>query len=236
MQRDGAVELDVVELEFRGFDFERRFFVEVAQVLEFGMAIERVVVEIHFGVERDQAAVAGDDAGIDFEQRRVRFDERAVERLQERHRRVDQFRRKPQAERELARVIGLKTRLGANRFAQNRFGMLLRDFFDFHAARGAGHEHRRAHRAVHEHAEVKLALDVEAFFDQQAADDAAFRAGLRRDELHAQDAFGERRRFVGGLARVSRRRLCRGRPRESAPSRPRRACRDAPPRRALRPS
>ena len=66
--------------------------------------------------------------------------------------------------------------------------MLLRDFLDFHSARGAGHEHRRADRAIHQDAQIKLALDVEAFFDQQAPDDAALFAGLRRHELHAQNA------------------------------------------------
>ena len=55
----------------------------------------------------------------------------------------------------------------------------------------------RAYRAIHEHAEIEFALDVQAFFDQQAADDAAFFAGLRRDEGHAHDLAGEIGGFVG---------------------------------------
>ena len=54
----------------------------------------------------------------------------------------------------------------------------------------------RADGAVHEHAEIKFALDVQAFFDQQAADNAAFFAGLRRDERHAHDLSGESGGFV----------------------------------------
>ena len=94
---------------------------------------------------------------------------------------------KAQAEGELARVVGLESFLGMNRLAEDCFRMLFRDFLDFHAARGAGHEHGRADGAVHEHAEVNLALDIEPFFDQHAADDAALWARLRRDELHAQN-------------------------------------------------
>ena len=76
---DGAVELDVVEAELGGFDFERIFFVEIAQFAKILVAEERVVVEGHLGVERDELAVAGEDEGIDFEQRGVGVDERAMQ-------------------------------------------------------------------------------------------------------------------------------------------------------------
>jgi hypothetical protein len=42
----------------------------------------------------------------------------------------------------------------------------VRDFFDFHAARGGGHENRRTDGAIDQDADVKFALDVETFFDQ----------------------------------------------------------------------
>src|SRR4029077_19015386 len=82
---DGAVELDVVELVIRSFHFERVFFVKVAQLEKILVAIEGVVVEIHFGVERDQAAVAGNDERVDFRERGVGFGEGAIERLQKGH-------------------------------------------------------------------------------------------------------------------------------------------------------
>ena len=82
--------------------------------------------------------------------------------------------------------------MGSRRIAS---GMFFGDFLDFHSAGGAGHENGRAGRAVDQNAQVKLALDVEAFFDQQAVHDAAFFARLRRDQLHAQDVLGERRRL-----------------------------------------
>ena len=44
------------------------------------MPVERVVVEVHLGVEREQAAVFGDDERIDLDERRVGRVERLVER------------------------------------------------------------------------------------------------------------------------------------------------------------
>ena len=52
---DVAVELDVVERVLGGFDFERVFFGDVAQVLEFLVAEHGVVVEVDLAVEGEQA-------------------------------------------------------------------------------------------------------------------------------------------------------------------------------------
>ena len=55
---DVAVELDVVEAELAGLDLERVFLVEVAQLDDVLVAEQRVVVEVHLGVEREHVAVA----------------------------------------------------------------------------------------------------------------------------------------------------------------------------------
>src|SRR5713226_1564583 len=89
-----------------------------------------------------------------------------------------------------------------NRFAQNGAGIILGDFLDFHAAGGAGHENNVAGGAIDEQAEIKFALDVEAFFDQQSLDDAAGGAGLRSDQLHAKNVAGEISGFVGGTRQL----------------------------------
>ena len=78
----------------------------------------------------------------------------------------------------------------------------MRDFFDLHAAGGAGHDHGSFDGAVHQDAEIEFALDVEAFLDQQAAHDAATGTGLRRDQVHAQNLRGQLRRFVGGTRQL----------------------------------
>ena len=76
-------------------------------------------------------------------------------------------------------------------------GFIFRDFLDLHAAGGAGHEENFARGAIDEDAEVEFALDVEAFFDEHALDDASAGAGLHGDEIHAEHGAGDVGGFVG---------------------------------------
>ena len=73
----------------------------------------------------------------------------------------------------------------------------MRHFLDFHATRCARHDYRRGDGAVHEDAQVKFALNVQAFLDQQALHNASRRTGLRRHQRHAHDGL----RKVGSLRR-----------------------------------
>src|ERR1700722_10818821 len=105
------------------------------------MAVERVVVESNFRIKRHEAAIAGYDAWINFHKRRIRFNERAIERLKKRHGRVYNFGRESEPEGEFARLKRQQSSGRMNRLAQNRFGIILRDFLDFHSTGGAGHKH-----------------------------------------------------------------------------------------------
>src|SRR6266849_2855491 len=89
-----------------------------------------------------------------------------------------------------------------NRFAQNGAGIFLGDFLNFHAASSAGHEDDAAGGAIDEKAEIKFALDVETFFDEQALDNAASGASLRSDQLHAENVAGDIGGFVGGTRQL----------------------------------
>src|SRR5271170_2970421 len=171
------------------------------------MAIERVVVEINLRVERNQLAIARDDQRIDFDHRRICFEERAIERLQERQRYIYQLAGQPQTEGELASVVRLETRLGTNHFFQNCGRLFLRHFLDFHAPRGAGHNERRSRGTIEQNAEIQLPLYVETLFDEQAANDAPLFARLDRDELHAQHALGDLLRLFGRLRELHTTRL-----------------------------
>src|SRR4029077_10745171 len=91
---------------------------------------------------------------------------------------------------------------GMNVFAQNGAGIVLRNFFDFHAASGTGHEDDEASGTIHKQTEIKLALDVEPFFDEEALDDAAGGAGLRSDQLHAENVAGEFGGFIRGARQL----------------------------------
>ena len=68
---DVAVELDVVQAEFAGFDLQRLFFVQIAQFLDVLVAVQRVVVEVHLRIERVDLVVAGNEERIDLGKRGV---------------------------------------------------------------------------------------------------------------------------------------------------------------------
>jgi hypothetical protein len=99
----------------------------------------------------------------------------------------------------LARLIWLKADGGLDEFAKDRFGICFGDFFDFHAAGGAGHEENFAGGAVHEDAEVEFALDVEAFFDEQALNDTAAGSGLHSNEVHTEHGAADFGGFIGRM-------------------------------------
>ena len=79
---------------------------------------------------------------------------------------------------------------------------LLGDLLDLHAALGAGHHDGAAGRPVDDDAEVELLGHLEAFLDEHARDDAAFGAGLVRDQRHADDGLGELLGLVGRLGEL----------------------------------
>jgi len=150
-------------------------------------AVRRQVMRRDRGrcVESDELAVAGEHAGIDFQHGGVSVNKSAIKSLEEGNRGIGDFARQAKAERDLAGLIRLQANGGMNRFAQDGVGVLLGDFLDFHAAGSAGHKNDVAGGAIDKESQIKFALDVETFFDEQALDDAAGGAGLRSDQLHA---------------------------------------------------
>ena len=70
----------------RGLDLERILLGEVAHGGDVGVPEERVVVEVHLGVERDDVAGLGDHQRVDLGQRRVGLDVGLRQRLEQRGR------------------------------------------------------------------------------------------------------------------------------------------------------
>jgi hypothetical protein len=68
---DVAVQADVGQVELRGLDFGRVFFVQVAQGHDFRVAEQRVAVEVELGVQRNDVALAIAVQRVDFNQRGV---------------------------------------------------------------------------------------------------------------------------------------------------------------------
>ena len=100
--------------------------------------------------------------------------------------------------RQLADLVRLQAGVGAERFFEDQLGRFLGDFFDVHAAGAASHEHGQAGGAVDDDAEVQLAGDVAAGFDEDAADGLAFGARLDGDELVIEQSAGNCGGFFGG--------------------------------------
>ena len=92
-------------------------------------------------------------------------------------------------------MIGLNARRRVDGNEVNFLRRLGRHLLDIHAAFGRRHDGDVAGFAVHEHSEVKLAVDIATVLDVDAFDFLARRAGLMRNQSHAQD-------LVGGGARV----------------------------------
>src|ERR1700722_19735284 len=118
------------------------------------MAVERVVVESNFRIKRHEAAIAGYDAWINFHKRRIRFNERAIERLKKRHGHVYNFGRESEPEGEFARLKREQSSGRINRLAQNRIGIILRHFLDPNSTDWPGLKPGRAHCAIYENAQV----------------------------------------------------------------------------------
>ena len=142
------VELDVIEVVFRGFDFERIFLVNVAQFANVWMPKQRIVIEIDLGIEREQPPIRGSDERINLQKRSVRILECLVEPCHELHGLVDLLRLEPKLKRQLARLKGLQSHAGIDVFLQYGLRILCGNLLDFHTACGRRHEDWLAFFAV----------------------------------------------------------------------------------------
>src|SRR5262245_32547915 len=103
---------------------------------------------------------------------------------------------------ELPRLERDHARRRIDMFAKNLFRMRGGHFFDVHTARGACDDDRLAGGAIDQHAEIQLAIDLDSFFDEHAANLAALRAGLMGHERHADHLPGDALRFVGRFRKL----------------------------------
>ena len=159
------------------------------------MAIHRVRVKAHLGVETFQIALVGDDQGVDLEHLHVFFDEHLVERAHQRHALLDLRAGEAEVEGDAATVERLIAGRGINREAEDFFGGGGRDLLDIHAAFGGGDEADAGGHAVDQQGEIHFGLDAGAVLDIDAVDLLAGRAGLLGHEGAAKHALG----LVGGL-------------------------------------
>ena len=86
---------------------------------------------------------------------------------------------------------------GIDPLAQDLLRLLCGDLLDVHAASRAADDDRAGRRAIDDDAQIELALDLQPFFDQHAADLAALGSGLMRDERHPEHLLGELLGLIG---------------------------------------
>ena len=146
------------------------------------MAKERVVVEIHFGVERDHLTGTGQNQRIDLGKRRVGLVERLVKSLQRRPRFGDRISGNADF---ACDIVALAILQAGSRIDENLVDFLRPvggDFFDVHAAFAARHQAHTLRAAVDDHADIQFFFDVSTFFNQQPPHFLAFGSGLMRLE------------------------------------------------------
>jgi hypothetical protein len=200
---DVAIEFDeVADALLGGFDLGRILLVFIAQGLDVLVAEEGVVVDVHLGVEGEDAAVLRDDERVDLCERRIAGDEGVVERGHELRRGLHQATGEAEGEAEFAGEVLLETGDGIDGDAVDGLRGLCGDLLDLHAAGGAGHHHRAAGGAIDEDGEVELALDGHLLLDEDGLHLLALGAGLVGDELHAEDLREDPGGLVGGVGEL----------------------------------
>ena len=167
-----------------------------------GWRYERVVVEVHLRVERQQVAVGGHDQRVDLDHRRVGALERLVEREHQLGGLAGLRGVQAQRKRQLASLERHQAGARADVLLEDAVRRLRRDLFDVHAAVGAGHENRARRSAVEDERQVELARDPQPLFHEHARDQAAFRTGLVRLERHADHVARDPLGFVGVLGQL----------------------------------
>src|SRR6056297_3362237 len=192
---DLAIQSDVVQIVFGGFEFLGVFLGRVAQLGDVGMTVDRVGVEPHLGVEAFQVALVGQDQRVDFQHLHVLFEEQRIEDAHQLDALLDLRALEAQHEGDPAAIDRLVAGGGINREAENLVGGAFGDFLDIHAAFGRGGERDARGLTIDQKREVEFLFDAGAVFDINPVHLLAGRAGLLGDEGAAQHALG----FLGGF-------------------------------------
>ena len=125
-------------------------------------------------------------SGIDLDDGGVELDEGAIHGGDELQRRRDLVALEPQA---IGDAPGVKGHQPGGRIDGHLDDLLRRvagDVLDLHAALGRGHHDHPEGAAIDQHAEIELAIDVDAGLDIDPVDFFALGAGLMGDQLLAQ--------------------------------------------------
>ncbi|MDT4839293.1 hypothetical protein FQZ97_730790 [compost metagenome] len=155
------------------------------------MTEQGVGVEVELGVQGDDVALAVAVQRVDFDQGSVGVHVALVELLEHVHGLGGGISGQADRIGDLGGLLGRQAGQRIDVFGDDFLGGGVGHFLDVHAAFAGGDERNLLGGAVGDQRHVVFLLDVGAVFDVQAADLLAFRAGLMRDQLHAQDFRGQ---------------------------------------------
>ena len=171
----------------------------VAQLLDVLVPVQRVVVEVRLGVEGDDVAAAGDQQGVDLQQRAVEVDVGLVELGQEAGHAPGDLALEAELRGDVPGLVAEQAKGRIDRDPRDLLGVLGGDLLDVHPALARGHDGDPTGVPVEGRGEVELLGDVHALLDEQAVDDLALFAGLDRDQGAAEHLAGDVLGHVGAL-------------------------------------
>ncbi len=134
------------------------------------MAVERVVVDHHLGVDRLPGVVSGDDEWVDLSQRAIGLDECLIKLLSDARETGNHLRIDPEGETEATRLVAMQTEHRVGDFSMDLLGRVRGDLFDVDATLAAGHDRHAARGAIDDDAEVELALNANGWSDEHLVD------------------------------------------------------------------
>jgi hypothetical protein len=172
----------------RGLDLRGVFLVQIAHDDDVLVTVQCVVVEVHFGVERDHLALARQDQRIDFGERSIGFPEGTIKALQNRTGPGDAGFGNADLARQVVGVGVLQAGFGIDEYLVDLLRGMRGDFLDVHAAFGRRHHAHLLRAAIHHDADVEFLVDIGALFDQQAPHLLALRPGLVGLQLHPENS------------------------------------------------
>src|SRR5690606_9024404 len=199
---DVAVELDVGQVELRGLDLGRIFFIQVAQRHDVGVAEQRVAVEIELGVQGDDIALAVAVQRVDLDQGGIRLHVALVELLED----VNRLRGGVGGHADaVGDFLGLRIGQAGKRADEDLDDLLGRavgGLLGVHAAFARRYHGHLLGATVGHDGQVVFLLDGCAIFNTETADRLSFGTGLVRVELHAQDPASQAPDVVQGLGNL----------------------------------
>jgi hypothetical protein len=187
---DLPIEPDVVQPVLRRFGLARIFFGVVPQLADVRPAKERVVVELHLGVERQDAPVDGDGERVDLDHGGIQITKGTVGAQYRASGIGDLGGFEAESEAEFPRLEPLHTDGGLDDYAHQALGPLGRDLFDLHPAFRGGDDADAFAAAIEDEADVQLLGDRYRRLDVQALYQLALRARLLGDQHTPEEISG----------------------------------------------